>query len=118
MYSQVRGTAMGTKLAPTYATLVLAFLEEKLYSQTEKEFNKEFATYIKEIWKRFLDDCFIFWSKGEEHLKRFHLVLNKLHPDLKFTLEYNEERLPFLDVLLIKSNNQNKYRYILQGHRL
>ena len=35
MYTQVRGTAMGTKFAPTYATLVLAHLEEKLYVQTE-----------------------------------------------------------------------------------
>ena len=35
MYTQVRGTAMGTKFAPTYATLVLAYLEEKLYVQTE-----------------------------------------------------------------------------------
>ena len=34
MYTQVRGTAMGTKFAPTYATLVLAYLEEKLYVQT------------------------------------------------------------------------------------
>ena len=29
-YNQIRGTAMGTKFAPTYATLVLAYLEEKL----------------------------------------------------------------------------------------
>ena len=29
MYTQVRGTAMGTKFAPTYATLVLAYPEEK-----------------------------------------------------------------------------------------
>ena len=55
-------------------------LEEKLYSQTEKGFDKEFATYINKNWKRFLDDCFILWSKGAEHLKRFHSVLNKLHP--------------------------------------
>ena len=30
-YNQTKGTAMGTKVAPTYATLVLGFLEEKLY---------------------------------------------------------------------------------------
>ena len=32
-------------------------------------------------------------------------MLNKLHPDLKFTIEYSEENLPFLDILLIKTNN-------------
>ena len=70
MFNQVRGTAIGTKFAPTYATLVLAYLEEMLYSQTEREFDKELADYIKDNWKRFLDDCFILWSKGEENLKK------------------------------------------------
>ena len=97
---------MGTMFAPTYATLVLAYLEEKLYVQTEIKFGKDFARYIKDNWKRFLDDCFILWTKGEENLKIFHSVLNELHADLKFTIEYSNERLPFLDVLLIKSNNR------------
>ena len=58
---QVRGTAMGTKFAPTYATLVLAYLEEMLYVQTEIKYGKEFARYIKNNWKRFLIPylCFI-----------------------------------------------------------
>ena len=30
-YIQTLGTAMGTKMAPTYATLTLAYLEEDLY---------------------------------------------------------------------------------------
>ena len=97
---------MGTKFAPTYATLVLAYLEEKLYVQTEIKYGKEIARYIKDNWKRFLDDCFILWTKGEENLKTFHSVLNELHSDLKFTMEYSNERLPFLDILLIKSNNR------------
>ena len=70
---------MGTKFAPTYATLVLAYLEEKLYVQTEIKYGKEFARYIKDNWIRFLDDCFILWTKGEEHLKTFLSVLNELH---------------------------------------
>ena len=94
----IYGTAIGTKFAPTYATLVLAYLEEMLYLQTEIEFDKELAGYIKDNWKRFMDDCFILWSKGEENLIRFHSILNSLYPDLKFTIEYNVERLPYLDV--------------------
>ena len=105
MYNQIRGTAMGTKFAPTYATLVLAYLEEILYSETEINYGKDFSNYIKESWKRFLDDCFIFWIKGKDELNKFHSMLNKLHPDLKFTIEYSEENLSFLDILLIKTNN-------------
>ena len=83
MYTQVRSTARGTKFAPTYATLVLADIEEKLYVQTEIKYGKEFARYIKDNWKRFLDDCFILWTKGEENLKTFHSVLNDLHSFIK-----------------------------------
>ncbi|CAG2218796.1 unnamed protein product [Mytilus edulis] len=34
-YLQISGTAMGTKVAPTYATLVMGFLEDKMYQQVE-----------------------------------------------------------------------------------
>ena len=105
MYTQVRGTAMGTKFAPTYATLVLAYLEEKLYSEIETKFGKEFAIFIKENWKRFLDDCFVFWTKSKDDLKTFHLILNRLNPNLSFTMEKSEEKLPFLDILLLKNNS-------------
>ena len=46
MHNQIRGTAMGTKFLPTYATLVLAYLEEILYSQTEINYGKDFSNYI------------------------------------------------------------------------
>ena len=106
MYTQVRGTAIGTKFAPTYSTLVLAYLEEKLNSEIEIKFGKEFAIFIKENWKRFLDDCFVFWTKGKDYLETFHLILNQLHPNLTFTMEYSEEKLPFLDILLLKYSNR------------
>ena len=32
-YVQIKGTAMGTKFAPTYATLVMGYLEQKLYKK-------------------------------------------------------------------------------------
>ena len=35
-YRQILGTAMGTKVAPTYGTLTLAFLEEEMYNKIEQ----------------------------------------------------------------------------------
>ena len=46
---------MGTKFAHVYATLVVGYLEEKLYSKIESDF----ALYFMNNWKRFLGDCFI-----------------------------------------------------------
>ena len=78
-FLQTKGTTMGTKFAPIYATLVLAYLEEKIYEQVEKEFDSNFRKYIEDNFKRFLDDCFIIFTRSDEELKKFHDLLNKLH---------------------------------------
>lgn len=101
-YKQKLGTAMGTKVAPTYATLVLGFLEWKLYKNLKNQFSVEFKTFIQQSWKRFLDDCFIIWTKTKDELNKFYNILNNLNNHLKFTMDCSEQKLPFLDVMIIK----------------
>ena len=105
VYRQKLGTAMGTKVAPTYATLVLGFLEEKLYSVVKDKFGQNFETFIRTSWKRYLDDCFIIWDKGEDQLKQFFDILNSLSPTMKFTMESDTNQLAFLDVMVMKKES-------------
>ena len=105
-FHQIKGTAMGTKMAPTYATLCLGFLEESLYKKTNEEFGEEFSQTLKKNWKRYLDDCFIIWNKGDSELQRLKNILNDLDPDIKFTLEKSSTKIPFLDVLVKKENDK------------
>ncbi|MCG7874810.1 MAG: GIY-YIG nuclease family protein [Candidatus Thiodiazotropha endolucinida] len=102
-FKQTKGTAMGTKVAPTYATLVLAFLEEKLYEKIKTEKDENFAIYIRKEWKRYLDDCFMFWERSMSDLVYFESVLNSLHEDIQFKMQQSTEKLPFLDVMVIKN---------------
>ena len=97
---------MGTKVAPIYATLVLAYLEEQLYLRLERDFNHQFSQYIEENFKRFLDDCFILFTKSDNELEKLYQYLNNLHPSLKFTMDSNTNQLPFLDTMVI--NNGGK----------
>ena len=101
-YRQIKGTAMGTKFAPTYATLSIAYLEVKLYERLNTEFGEEFTSYFKQYWKRFQDDCFIPWTRSETDLDKLHFILNSLHSDIKFTKEYSNKEQAFLDVLVKK----------------
>ena len=55
-YKQIKGTAMGTKFAPIYATLTFGYLEVKLYEKVTEVFGDEFGNYFVTNWKRFLDD--------------------------------------------------------------
>ena len=75
-YNQSEGIATGTKVAPTYATLVLGFLEEILYEKIRTEKGKEFAKYIEDKRKRYLEDCFMFWQNSYEDLDLFENMLN------------------------------------------
>ena len=91
---------MGTKFAPVYATLVMGYLEETLYEKIKIRFGHEFGNEFIQNWKRFLDDCFIPWIKSSSELLELKDILNNLHADITFTMEYSNEQQPFLDVLV------------------
>ena len=50
---------MGTKMAPTYATLILAYLEENLYEIIVKKYGNDIKEEFTKSLKKYLDDCFI-----------------------------------------------------------
>ena len=102
-YIQLIGTAMGTKTAPSYATLTLAFLEEKLYNTIENEYGPATSQEFKQSWKRYLDDCFIIWKKSWGNIEKLHSILQNLHHHIKFTMEQNPHKIPFLDISIIKN---------------
>ena len=52
-YRQIRGTAMGTILAPTYATLAMGYFEVYFYNICKFKWEKEFQEFFLENWSRF-----------------------------------------------------------------
>ena len=101
-FIQTRGTAMGTRVAPTYATLTIGYIEIKLYTKVRELFGPNFAENFKSIWKRFLDDCFVIWSHPIDMLNLLHYTLNNLDTHIQFTIEFDPYQLPFLDCMVKK----------------
>ena len=97
---------MGTKMAPTYATLVMGYLEKRLYNCYEEVCGTAETELFIKLFKRFLDDCCLLWNKSKKHLMNFHQLLNSLQPKIKFTMEQSTDNLPFLDILLYKEGNK------------
>ena len=93
---------MGTKFVPVYVTLVIGYLEQTLYRRFTNEFRNQFGEYFIKFWFGFLDDCFVPWTRSITELHHLHYILNTLHPDIKFTIEYSQTEIPFLDVLVKK----------------
>ena len=79
-YIQTLGTAMGTKMVPTYTTLTLAYLEENLYEIIGKKYGNNIKGEFTKSWKRYLDDCFIFWKCLSGDINELHnLLQNKIY---------------------------------------
>ena len=77
-YKQVQGTAIGTKMAPSYAILFMDKLERDILRKCE---------YQPEIWWRYIDDVFFLWNHGEERLKKFVVsILNSSHPAISHAI--------------------------------
>ena len=92
-FLQTKGTAIGTKFAPTYATLVLAYLEEKMYQESEKAFDSDFRLYLETNFKHFHDGSFLIFKQSEEDLKKFYDLLKCLHPSIRFILDKSRQQL-------------------------
>ena len=90
-YHQKSGTAMGTKLAPSYANLFMSKFEQ----------DHVYTYYLQPIlWKRFIDDIFLIWTHGMDSLEKFILHLNTVHPTLKFTSVISSTEIAFLDLTI------------------
>ena len=94
-YLQIHGTAMGTKMAPSFANLFLGIFETNALSN---------APFHPHTWWRYLDDIFMIWTEGLDHLKIFVDYLNNIHPTIKFTSNHSLTNIPFLDVMVSLNN--------------
>lgn len=91
-FLQVLGTAIGTKMAPSYANIFMGKLESDLFEQ---------APITPLFWRRFIDDIFFIWTEGEERLKEFMELMNSFHNTIKFTFSWSSEQVNFLDVSVL-----------------
>ena len=97
---QTHGTAMGTKMAVSFANIFMAKIETTLIQHSE--------TKPKE-WRRYIDDIFSLWDSLEKDVDQFIEQANKFHPTIKFTAEISENEITFLDTVVFKGErNQAK----------
>ena len=98
-YLQIMGTAMGTVMAPSFANIFMAYLEEKMLN---------LAPIKPFLYKRFLDDIFIIWTSGKENFEKFKDHCNSFDKDIKFewTEMDKDGKLSFLDVELTLINGE------------
>ena len=58
------------------------------------------------FWGRFRDDIYMPWIHGLEELMLFKEWINTIHPSLKFTFEYSENGVEFLDLFIYTKDSE------------
>ncbi|XP_071441730.1 conserved oligomeric Golgi complex subunit 3-like [Hetaerina americana] len=89
-----QGVPMGSPLSPAIANFFMEDFEEKAL-RTAKLRPRYFFRYV--------DDTFIVWPHGPAALNEFLEHMNSVHPNIRFTMEKEDNgQLPFLDILIKK----------------
>ena len=98
-YLQTQGTAMGTKMAPSYANIIMGEIERQFLDTQD---------YKPLVWWRYIDDIFNIWTHGEESLVTFIDAFNSFHPTIKIKAEYSYTETIFLDTRVYIKNQRIK----------
>ena len=107
-YKQVKGTAMGSNVAPAFANLFMLYYEINMFKVMERPL----------IYLRYLDDCLVVTDSEEKFFKMLE-YMQKMSPSLKFTYVVCENSLNFLDLnITLKHGMQLSYSlYQKPGNR-
>uniref|UniRef100_A0A8C5MHD2 Reverse transcriptase domain-containing protein n=1 Tax=Leptobrachium leishanense TaxID=445787 RepID=A0A8C5MHD2_9ANUR len=98
-YLQVNGTAMGSRFAPSYANLFMAFWEESFLSEHQNNLV---------CYKRYIDDIFLIWKGGIHTLEVFLEELNRNERGIVLTTTWSHERINFLDLSIFIEDGKIK----------
>lgn len=93
-YLQLKGTAMGSNVAPCYANIFMSNFEEEHIIH-----HPQWHHFIR-VWMRYIDDIFVIWHGDRESLDTFFAFLNQIHHSIKFSMEGGENTVHFLDTLI------------------
>ena len=83
---QTHGTAMRTKMDPTYANI---FMTEK--------YLLDYCTDNPSLCLRYMDDISVIFLHGEDKLEKFNAYVSSIHPKINLTLTSSATKISHLD---------------------
>ncbi|KAM4049825.1 uncharacterized protein ACNLHF_011749 isoform 3-T3 [Anomaloglossus baeobatrachus] len=93
LYHQCCGTAMGSKVAPTFAKLFMGMFELLFI------YNSEFFKHVI-VYKRYIDDLFFIWDNVDENINTFLGHIENNNWGLTFSPNIKKNAIDFLDLTI------------------
>ena len=99
LYRQKEDLGMGLPIYPVMANIFMGHHECKWLSDCPPDF-------APISYSRYVDDFFLVF-KQKQHAQLFLEYVNSKHPNISFTMEVEQNnKIPFLDVLISRDNNK------------
>ena len=109
-FLQIKGCAMGTIAAPSYATIYMGKFETQfIYPEIDSDCL---------FFARYIDDIFLIYTGGDTKLKQFLKDLNTKHDSIKFDYETSTKSIAFLDTLIYIDEKDTYKLYFIQNPRI
>ncbi|XP_073166412.1 uncharacterized protein [Lepidochelys kempii] len=86
---------MGTRMAPQYANIFMADLEQRFLSS---------RPLMPLLYLHYIDDIFIIWTHGKEAFEEFYHDFNNFHPTINLSLDQSTQEIHFLDTMVLISD--------------
>ncbi len=104
-YLQLQGVPMGSASSPNLSNLFMGKFEEDFVYN-----NNPFLPFLV-CWFRYIDDIFFIFLGTSAQLEDFNVYINSRMPSIKFSLEFSQDGISFLDVNVVKNEHLNTSVY-------
>lgn len=102
IYSSKEGLIMGNPLSPLLAEIFMDSLENKISK------HPLFSKFV--YWYRYVDDILACFTGTDRQLQLFLDYINNIHPNIKFTIEIeNNNSINFLDLTISRKENKHVF---------
>ncbi len=93
-FKQIKGIAMGTPVAPTWANLFMGKLETDALTRWQGT--------LPLLWLRYIDDIFTLFPGPQEELDSLLQHMNSQLSTIEFTMDSSKHKIDFLDITIFK----------------
>ena len=90
---------MGSPLAPAIADICMNWLTSKVLAKIKNP----------PVIIRYVDDLYLAFDNPND-VESVYQKFNFIHPNLKFTKEENDKKMPFLNILITKTFKNLKFK--------
>ena len=97
---------MDNAFATIFVKTSMWYHKIKPYDIIESNCSLDIRQYLMENFNRFLDDCKMLLSTYLIKTNDLLTTLNSKNNDIQFSMQLSDDKLPILEILITKSDNQ------------